>query len=55
VAPFDYTRQLFAAGAGFLLFAESPDGWTAAGAVIIVASSLYIARREAQLARRVGG
>lgn len=51
VAPFDYTRLIFAAAAGLLLFAEAPDGWTFAGAGIIVASTLYIARRESRLAR----
>ena len=55
VAPFDYTRLSFAATAGFLLFAEVPDVWTFAGAAVIVASTLYIARREARLARRGAG
>ena len=31
---------------GFLLFAELPDLYTLLGASIIVASTLYIARRE---------
>lgn len=51
VAPFDYTRLLFAAAFGFVLFAETPDAWAIAGAAVIVASTVYIARREAQLAR----
>jgi len=46
VAPFDYSRLLFAAAFGFALFAEVPDGWTVAGAAVIVASTVYIARRE---------
>jgi drug/metabolite transporter (DMT)-like permease len=48
VAPFDYSRLLFSAGFGFVFFAEVPDGWTLAGAALIVASTIYIARREAQ-------
>ena len=49
VAPFDYSRLLFSAVMGFAFFAEVPDGWTMAGAALIVASTIYIARREAQL------
>jgi drug/metabolite transporter (DMT)-like permease len=49
VAPFDYSRLLFSALFGFAFFAEVPDAWTLAGAALIVASTIYIARREAQL------
>lgn len=49
VAPFDYVRMVYATGVGILLFNEWPDIWTLAGALIIVASALYIARREARL------
>jgi len=51
VAPFDYSRLLFATFFGFVIFAEIPDIWTIAGAGIIVASTVYIARREARLGR----
>lgn len=51
VAPFDYTRLLFATVLGLILFGEVPDGWTVAGAAIIVASTTYIARREARLGK----
>ena len=37
---------------GWFLFDEKLDAWTAAGAGIILASNLYIAHREAKLARR---
>jgi S-adenosylmethionine uptake transporter len=37
---------------GFLLFAELPDLYTLLGASIIVASTLYIARREHVLNRQ---
>lgn len=49
VAPFDYVRMIYAIGVGILIFAEWPDEWTLAGALIIVGSTLYIARREARL------
>ena len=49
VIPFDYFRLLFAAAVGIVLFAEYPDAWTIGGAAIIVASTLYIALREARL------
>jgi drug/metabolite transporter (DMT)-like permease len=46
LAPFEYFRLPFAMLYGFLLFAELPDRYTLLGAAIIVASTLYIARRE---------
>jgi len=49
VAPFDYLRLLFAALIGVALFSEFPDLWTIGGAVIVVASTIYIAQREARL------
>ena len=52
VIPFDYLRLLLAGVIGFLLFAEVPDVFSFAGAALIVGSTLYIALREAQLARR---
>ncbi len=55
VAPFDYTRLLYATALGFLLFGDLPDLWTLAGAGVIVASSLYIVRRELRLGRRLTG
>jgi drug/metabolite transporter (DMT)-like permease len=51
VAPFDYLRLIFAALAGLAVFAELPTVWTLVGALVIVASTLYIARREAQLGK----
>jgi drug/metabolite transporter (DMT)-like permease len=51
VAPFDYLRLLFAGTAGYVAFAETVDLWTILGAAIIVTSTVYIARREARIAR----
>lgn len=53
IAPFDYLRLPFAGLAGWFVFAELPTVWTLLGALIIVASTLYIAHREAQLGKRV--
>jgi drug/metabolite transporter (DMT)-like permease len=49
VAPFDYVRLIYATALGYFVFAEVPDGWTYAGAALIVATTLYIGRREARL------
>lgn len=51
IAPIDYTRLIFAGVAGFFFFGTVPDVYTISGAVLIAATSFYIARREAALAR----
>lgn len=51
VAPFRYTRIVFALALGFLLFAERPDGPMLVGAALIVGSGLYTLLREARLRR----
>lgn len=52
MAPIDYTRLVFAVGAGLLLFHEIPKPATLAGAAIVVASTLFISWREHLLAQR---
>ncbi len=52
LAPFEYSRLLFAALFGYLFFAEVAGLNTWMGAAVIVMSTLYIALREAQLGRR---
>ncbi|MBL8699342.1 MAG: EamA family transporter [Alphaproteobacteria bacterium] len=47
----DFIRLPLAALVAWIAFAETPDIWTWIGGAIIAASSVYIARREAQLAR----
>ena len=44
VSPWDYTRLIFAALFGFLLFAEVPDTWFWLGSAMIVGANVYIAR-----------
>ena len=46
VAPFNYTNLIWATLFGFIIFGDLPDRWTITGAVIIVASGLYIFHRE---------
>ena len=55
IAPVDYSRLVFAAIAGWLVFGSVPDFYTIIGAAIIVGSSFYIVRREAQIARATSG
>ncbi|MFY7961044.1 MAG: DMT family transporter [Elsteraceae bacterium] len=54
VLPYDYLRLPVVALGGFLAFGELPDHWTFAGAGVIALSSIYIARREAQVKRSQG-
>lgn len=54
VLPYDYLRLPVVAAAGVVAFSELPDQWTFLGAGVIAISSIYIARREAQVARSQG-
>ena len=54
VAPFRYTRLLFALIVGGILFGERPDALMLIGAAIVTASGLYTFIREARLARGGG-
>ena len=51
VAPFRYTRILFALTIAFVIFDEVPDAFTWAGAALIVGSGLYAFFRERQRAQ----
>ena len=50
-APFEFLRLPFAAFLGYAIFQEVTDLWTWVGALTIAASSVYVAHREAKLAR----
>ena len=52
VAPFEYLRLPFAVFVGWLVWGEMPVTWTYVGAAVVIASALYIAHREHQLARQ---
>lgn len=47
LAPFNYGTLAFATVIGYLVFNQFPDHWTITGALVIVASGLYIIHREA--------
>ena len=51
VVPYQYTLIVWSVVFGWLMFAELPDVYTVAGAVIIVAAGLYIFWREQVKAR----
>ncbi|KJS09886.1 MAG: membrane protein, partial [Hoeflea sp. BRH_c9] len=46
VTPFRYARLVFSTFIGILVFAEFPDGYTLAGACIIIATGIYTIMRE---------
>ena len=46
LAPFEYTAIVGGAIAGYLIWDEVPDRWVVAGALIIIASGIYIVYRE---------
>ena len=49
VAPFKYSSLLWGTLIGYSLFGDLPDGWTIAGALVIVLAGLYVFRREMRL------
>jgi S-adenosylmethionine uptake transporter len=53
VTPMHYTLIVWATFYGWFIFAQLPDFWTLAGTAIIVATGLYIVRRERMLARQL--
>jgi drug/metabolite transporter (DMT)-like permease len=46
ILPIDFTKLIWAAALGFMLFGEIPDIWTWVGGAVIFASTTYIAFRE---------
>ena len=52
LAPFEYSAIIWTTATGALLWAELPDGWDLAGIAVLVASGLYIWRREVALGLR---
>mgnify|MGYP001202997962 CR=1 FL=1 len=46
VAPFKYSSILWAVGLGFFVWGDWPDLWVMAGTAVLIASGLYILRRE---------
>jgi drug/metabolite transporter (DMT)-like permease len=54
VAPFEYSRLVFAIPIGYLLFSELPTTQTLIGSFIIIASNLMLTFREARRSRSLG-
>lgn len=48
VGPIEYIRLIFAAIIGYFIFSEIPSLWTFVGAMVIIASALFIARDESR-------
>ena len=48
VVPFDFSRLIFAAVIGFLLFNEFPDIWTWVGGTIICLAILWMVKGESK-------
>ena len=55
IAPAQYSQLVWAIIFGAVLFAEFPDGWTAAGMVLIAASGLFLIQRRPRQAVAVPG
>jgi drug/metabolite transporter (DMT)-like permease len=53
IMPFDFSGMVFTAIIAYLAFGELIDEYTAIGSVIIVISSVYVARREAKLRKKI--
>lgn len=51
LAPFTYVQMVGAVGLGYLIFGDLPDQWTWVGSAIVIASGLYVWRRERIRAR----
>lgn len=52
LTPISFLQVPIVASAGYLLFDERLDAWIGVGAAVIFSANVYIAHREAQLARR---
>ena len=51
LSPFVYTQLIWVVILGYLVFDHVPNGWTMAGAAIVIASGLYLLYRERKLGK----
>lgn len=51
LAPYEFAQLLTAVAFGIAVLGEWPDRWTWIGSAVILGASVYIVRREAQIAR----
>lgn len=52
IAPFTYLRLVLIGVSAYFIFDEIPDSYTWIGAIIIIAATAFIARREAQMRKK---
>ena len=52
VAPVRYTGLIWAVVLGYAVWGHLPDAWTVAGALVIVASGIYMIRAESRARSR---
>lgn len=53
VLPFDFSRLIFISGLAYIFFGEVIDIWTGLGATIILASSVYVAKKEKEHKKKI--
>ncbi|MDZ7823504.1 MAG: DMT family transporter [Ahrensia sp.] len=53
IAPFRYTRMVFALLLGYLIFNEVPDFWMLFGSTLVIATGIYTLLRERKLQRQL--
>lgn len=53
IAPFRYSRLIFALIIGYTVFSERPDGWMLVGSAILISTGIYAIYRERIVARAV--
>jgi len=46
LSPFIYTQLIWVITLGYLVFGQTPTGWTLAGAAVVITSGLYVLYRE---------
>ena len=52
LAPFIYTQLIWSVSLGLLVCGDVPNGWTLAGAGVVIGSGLYLLAQETRRARR---
>jgi len=53
LAPFMYTQLIGVIALGYFIFGDLPHAWTMAGALVVVASGLYLLHRERQVGKAI--
>ena len=46
LSPFLYSQMIWMIALGFIVFGDVPNGWTLAGASVVIASGLYLISLE---------